>query len=223
MRGSGQSKGYSAEHVANEVAQARDKANADAERAQLQRETEFRFAQQKQQAEAQLAQQQAAQRADLAEASAQDAKRAQAAQQDERFQSVVQETRESKGEEMAELGRELAPLQDQMSTDAEELKDRKDMGKLEEVQKTRFNSFLSYVRPVVGPPKTQKPPIAILGNRGVGKSSTCNGLIDEEFAKTGCEDTTMLITQVYDVPGETDTRSYSNLEHLNWSLLAGYP
>jgi len=138
---------------------------------------------------------------------------------------MVEAMRQEKGAEMMQLEQQLELLKQQIAKDAEELKDHKDMNKYDKVAQTRFTSFLCHVRDTPDPSKTAKPSIAIMGNRGVGKSSTCNALTGGEYATTGVEDETLVVTQVYgtrddhkfevwDVPGETDTRSYANLQHL---------
>lgn len=89
----------------------------------------------------------------------------------------------------------------------------------EEAEATQWERFIQSCKGMEVVPKRPKPALAMLGRRGVGKSSFCNAFAGSVVAQSGERDTTKEISKVsdhpvelWDVPGETDLRSYANLQ-----------
>jgi len=143
----------------------------------------------------------------------------------ESFEKTLSEVRKQGGEQITRLEKDLAQMTQDLQDEKEKLEEFYDPENFEPQAASLFDNFIQYVDKVPEPPKREKPSIAILGRRGVGKSSTANAIVGRTIAKTGVKDTTLVVNQVYgqaddhaceiwDVPGETDTRSYANLETL---------
>merc|ERR1719198_2861468 len=97
-----------------------------------------------------------------------------------------------------------------------------DPDEYDKLQNEIFQKFCCKVQEVKDVTKTQKPSMAVLGQAGVGKSSLINALAEMFVTPEGVVDTTTVVSKVHetpmteywDVPGCTDERSYTDLEHI---------
>lgn len=119
-------------------------------------------------------------------------------------------------EELQESHQKIA----QMEQDREMAADPKHH---DELTRQRYIEFCSKLKDLAQVPKTPNPSIAIVGRSGVGKSSLINFCARSQVAEVGNTECTMVISkkfisdagvEYYDVPGENDARSYTNLEYI---------
>lgn len=145
------------------------------------------------------------------------------------YERHVQKRTEEMEEQARKRSKEMVDLQasfNKLSLDFNNLKkERANPKKYAQMERKLWSSFITKIGDVEQPAKRGRPAIAIIGKRGVGKSSTVNRLVGSEVAVTGVKDTTMEVTmaygqlashkfEVWDVPGETDERTYAN-----WQIL----
>lgn len=132
------------------------------------------------------------------------------------YHETIREVDSGLRQQLDECTRQLKEMEEQQ-------KHATDPEAWEATYKAKFDSFIGKVQQLPDVPKLDdKTNVAILGDRGVGKSSTINALAGAKVAETDFVECTAEIARAYestdspplvlwDVPGETDLSLYTNL------------